>query len=325
MEYDIINKYINFVKKELLEFFRLVIGDKYPKNACKMLIYKYVDVRYFNESNYASTRDFVARLNKELLDVYNDNKTPEDDEMLKTAVALFGYIQYIDDVYEVEDGYSVVDLLTQDELLKLNLTDETIKELKKWLSEVNKSKNKFFESILSNDFILTQKSVYRKTYLLGLDSNVKVSNLYSEYAIDKAYNAPIINEDKLFIMLIKCSYELLKNAINLDFTRKYIIDIPATLIVKDKKFKRLLSTIDNTLSRKYIHLRVSYTTYINNKSVFDIIIRYGYNVAIIIDESFDGKINTLAIFSYIFVYEDNEFFDIIKDNEDKIGSKIIKM
>jgi hypothetical protein len=245
--------------------------------------------------------------------------------MLKTAVALFGYIQYIDDVYEVEDGYSVVDLLTQDELLKLNLTDETIKELKKWLSEVNKSKNKFFESILSNDFILTQKSVYRKTYLLGLDSNVKVSNLYSEYAIDKAYNAPIINEDKLFIMLIKCSYELLKNAINLDFTRKYIIDIPATLIVKDKKFKRLLSTIDNTLSRKYIHLRVSYTTYINNKSVFDIIIRYGYNVAIIIDESFDGKINTLAIFSYIFVYEDNEFFDIIKDNEDKIGSKIIKM
>jgi len=325
MEYNIISKYIKFVKLELLEFLRLVIGNNYPKKTCKMFISKYIDVRYFNETNYPSTRDFVARLNKELLDVYNENKTDEEDELLKTAVALFVYILYIDDVYEVEDGESVLDLLTKDESLKLNLSNESVKEIKKWLNYYSKSKEKFFDSIVSNDFILVEKSVYRKTYLLGLDSNIKISNLYSEYAIDKAYNTPVINEDKLFIMLIKCSYNLLKNAIGLDFTRKYVIDIPASIVGKDKKFKRLLSTIDNTLSRKFIHLRISYTTYINNKNIFDLIIKYGYNVAIIIDDSFEGKINSLSIFSYIFVYEDNEFFDMIKDNEDKIGSKIIKM
>ena len=325
MEYNIISKYIKFVKRELLEFLRLVIGNNYPKKVCKLFINKYIDVRYFNETNYSSTKDFVARLNKELLDVYNENKTEEDDEKLKSAVALFIYICYIDEVYPIEDGYSVLDLLTQDETLKLNLSDESLKEIKKWLNNYSKTKELFFESILSNDFILVEKSVYRKTYLLGLDSNVKISNLYSEYAIDKAYNSPIINEDKLFIMLIKCSYELLKNAINLDFTRKYVIDIPASIVEKDRKFKRLLSTIDNMLARKYIHLRITYSTYLKNKNLFDLIIKYGYNVGVIIDDSFEGKINSLAIFSYIFVYEDSEFFDIIKNNEDKIESKIIKM
>ena len=325
MEYNIISKYIKFVKRELLEFLRLVIGNNYPKKVCKLFVNKYIDVRYFNETNYTSTRDFVTRLNKELLDVYNENKTSEEDELLKTAVALFIYIAYVDDVYPIEDGDSVLDLLTKDETLKLNLSNESIKEIKKWLNNYSRTKEKFFDSIVSNDFILTEKSVYRKTYLLGLDSNIKISNLYSEYAIDKAYNTPVINEDKLFIMLIKCSYELLKNAISLDFTRKYIIDIPATLVAKDKKFKRLLSTIDNTLARKFIHLRITYSTYIKNKEIFDLIIKYGYNVAIIIDEAFQGKINSLPIFSYIFIYEDSEFFDMIKDNEDKIESKIIKM
>ncbi len=325
MEYNIISKYIKFVKRELLEFLRLVIGNNYPKKVCKLFVNKYIDVRYFNETNYTSTRDFVTRLNKELLDVYNENKTSEEDELLKTAVALFIYIAYVDDVYPIEDGDSVLDLLTKDETLKLNLSNESIKEIKKWLNNYSRTKEKFFDSIVSNDFILTEKSVYRKTYLLGLDSNIKISNLYSEYAIDKAYNTPVINEDKLFIMLIKCSYELLKNAISLDFTRKYIIDIPATLVAKDKKFKRLLSTIDNTLARKFIHLRITYSTYIKNKEIFDLIIKYGYNVAIIIDDTFDGKINSLPIFSYIFIYEDSEFFDMIKDNEDKIESKIIKM
>ena len=325
MEYNIISKYIKFVKRELLEFLRLVIGNNYPKKVCKLFVNKYIDVRYFNETNYTSTRDFVTRLNKELLDVYNENKTSEEDELLKTAVALFIYIAYVDDVYPIEDGDSVLDLLTKDESLKLNLTNESIKEIKKWLINYSRTKEKFFDSIVSNDFILTEKSVYRKTYLLGLDSNVKISNLYSEYAIDKAYNTPVINEDKLFIMLIKCSYELLKNAISLDFTRKYVIDIPATLVTKDKKFKRLLSAIDNMLARKFIHLRITYSTYIKNKNIFDLIIKYGYNVAIIIDEAFDGKINSLPIFSYIFIYEDSEFFDMIKDNEDKIESKIIKM
>jgi len=111
----------------------------------------------------------------------------------------------------------------------------------------------------------------------------------------------------------------------LDFTRKYVIDIPASIVEKDRKFKRLLSTIDNMLARKYIHLRITYSTYLKNKNLFDLIIKYGYNVGVIIDDSFEGKINSLAIFSYIFVYEDSEFFDIIKNNEDKIESKIIKI
>ena len=325
MEYNIISKYIKFVKLELLEFIRLVIGNNYPKKVCKKYISKYIDVRYFNESKYANTRDFVTRLNKELLDVYNEFKTDEEDELLKSSFALFAYIIYVDDVYEVEDGDSVLDLLTSDENLKLNLTNESIKEIKKWLINYSRAKEKFFDGIVSNEFILTEKSVYRKTYLLGLDSNVKISNLYSEYAIDKAYNTPVINEDKLFIMLIKVSDEILKNAISLDFTRKYIIDIPSTLITKDKKFKRLLSTIDNTLARKYINLRFTYSTYQKNKELIDLIIKYGYNVAIIIDDAFKGKISTLAVFSYVFIYEDNEFFDMIKNDEDKIGSKIIKM
>ena len=37
MEYNIISKYIKFVKRELLEFLRLVIGNNYPKKVCKLL------------------------------------------------------------------------------------------------------------------------------------------------------------------------------------------------------------------------------------------------------------------------------------------------
>ena len=48
MNYNIINQYINYFRKEYLEFFKLILRNNYQKNLCSSFIDKYIEVRYYN-------------------------------------------------------------------------------------------------------------------------------------------------------------------------------------------------------------------------------------------------------------------------------------
>ncbi len=48
MDYNVIDKYVIFIKKELLEFFRIVFKNNYKKSICMEFIEKYIAVRYYD-------------------------------------------------------------------------------------------------------------------------------------------------------------------------------------------------------------------------------------------------------------------------------------
>ena len=325
MEYNIINQYINFLTREYSNFFKIILGSKYQKDCSTSLISRYINVRYYNETNYSREKDIINRVNKELVDVFKELVSSDNEDTLKNMVALFGYIVYFDDICDTLDISKLIDMLVDDEDIKISHDDEIKKRLKNWYINLKKGKEKFNNGIVSREFQLLENRIYRKLFQLDLHHNIKISNLYSEFAINKAYNSGVVNEDKLFITYILGSLLVLNNAINLDFSRHYMVDMDSNLFNKDKKIARLLNIINNPLAKKMMHIRISYTDYIKNKEKVNNFISDGYSFGIVIDNSFDGSVDELVLFPYIFISEDNEYYDMLIRKKEYIRSKIIKL
>lgn len=325
MEYNVISRYVDFLKREYHNFFKIMFGDKYQKKLCEPFLDRYICVRYFNETSFTSDKDIISRLNKELVDVYDSVVDDDNEEMIKNIVALFGYIIYFDDVCQVIEEAVLINVLAEDEDITIEHDHNIKKDIKAWYINFKKKKEKFNNTIMTRDFDLIEERLYRKIYYLVLKHNVKISNLYSEFAIDKAYNSGLINEDKLFITLILSSLLVLNNAINMDFSRYYVVDMASSLFNKDKKLNRLFNAINNSLAKRNIAMRISYTDYLNNRDKINKLINDGYAFGVIIDDKFDGNLNELILFSYVFVDEENEYYDVLVSQKDKIKSKIIKI
>ena len=325
MEYNIINEYVKFLMRQYNGFFKIVLGDKYQKKLCDPFLDRYITVRYYNETSYSREKDIIDRLNKELVDVFEEVVDDENEDTLKNIVALFGYIVYFDDIYFVEDISQLIDTLVDDENIKIEHSDNIKKDLKSWYLNLKKLKDKFNSTIITKDFDLIERRLYRKIFQLVLQHNVKISNLYSEFAISKAYNSGLVSEDKLFVTFILGSSLILTSAIILDFSRHYVVDFVSSLFGKEKKMSRLFNIIDNPLAKKFFHLRISYYDYLNNKEKINKLINDGFSFGIIIDDHFDENINELVLFPYIFIREDSEFYDMIVKEKENIKSKIIKL
>lgn len=325
MDYNIIEKYLTFLKKEFLNFFKIVLKHKYQKVLCLPFVEKYLNVRYNNETNYVAEKDIVNRINEELIDVYKELVTDENEETLKNIVALFGYITYLDDIVNIMEEGELLKTLIEDEDIKIDHKEISLDELKTWYLNIKKKKEQFASTIYTKEFELIEKRVYRKTSELNLVQNVKISNLYSEFAIYKAYTTGVVREDKLFITYIMASNIVLNNAINLDFSRRYIVNLENTLFTKVRKFNRLLNTLNNTLAKKYIIIKITYQDYINNKDKIDNLINEGYSFALVLDSSFEGNTNGLILFPYIYISEESEYYDMIVNRKAYNKIKIIKL
>ena len=325
MDYNVIEEYISFNREKYLEFFKIILGSNYQKYLCSIFIDRYINVRYYNETNYLTEKDFVNRINKELVDL--TKKLADDDNIddIKNIVALFGYIIYFDDVGIINHDMELINTLVTDDIIKVEKKDDLKQLIKDWYTSLKKVKEIFNNAISTKDFNLLEKRLYKKLNYLELEHNVKISNLYSEYAIDKAYNSGIVNEDKLFVTYILASSLVLNNAINLDFSRYYLVPIASTLFEKEKKFMRLINVINNPLSKKFISIKILYSDYKKNKSKINNLINDGYSFGIELDEKYTGNTSELVLFPYIFVNEDSPEYEMLMREKERLKSKIIKL
>lgn len=325
MNYNIINEYINFIRGKFLDFFKLILRNRYQKNLCTTFIDKYIEVRYYNETNYLTTKDFIKRVNKELVDLAEKLATEDNVDDVKNIVALFGYIVYFDDVCPVMEEMELINTLVSDEIIKISNKVGLKLFIKQWYLEIKDAKEKFNKAINTREFNIVEERLYRKIYYLVLEHNVRISNLYSEFAIDKAYNTGTVNEDKLFVTYILASSIILNNAINLDFSRFYMVPFASSLFEKDKKCARLLSVLDNPLAKKFISIRITYTDYKRNKKYIDQLINDGYTFGLELDSKYTGESRELVLFPYILADEESEEYMMLMRNKDLLKSKIIKL
>ena len=324
MDYNIVSKYITFIKREYLRFFNIIFHSKYQKKICEPFIDTYIGVRYYNETDYLAIKDFIDRINKELVNL--TEKLADDDNIddIKNIVALFGYLIYLDDAAMIEEDVELIKSLVEDDIVKISNKEETLANLIDWYKLFKDSKESFSNVLVTKDFNLLEKRFYKKLHYLELEHNIKISNLYSEYAIDKAYNSGIISEDKLFITYILASSLVLNNAINLDFSRYYMVPMASTLFEKEKKFNRLINIMDNALAKKFISIRITYSDYKANKKKIDELIANGYSFALELDSKYTGITGELVLFPYILAYEDSPEYEMLERDKERLKSKIVK-
>ena len=323
MDLNIISEYLKFVKKSLLEFYKIIFENKYQKSLIEPFLDKYIDIRYNNETNYHNIKNLTNRVSKELEPLFIELQSDNNISLLKSIYALFGYIMYLDDAIYFDSSKSLIDYLISDNNLKIEGLTLKKDELNKWLRNFTKGKKDFFRVLETNEYILKEKRIQRGYYNLSLEQNVKISYLYSDTAINKAFTTGNTYEDSLFVLYILASKLVLENAINLDFSRRYSLEFANSLWKKEKKQKRLLEILNNTLAKKYLEIKISLTTYYETKSLIDKLIKEGYLFSLYLDDTFTGKITELYLFSTIFIYKNNEFFDMIINSKEKIPGRII--
>ena len=325
MNYNIIMQYTDYITKSFLNYFKILFNSKFKKDLTLSFIDLYINVRYYNETNYINIKDFTSRLNKEFIDLIESIGTEDNIQYLKNIVAAFGYLTYFDDLNYVYEEVEVIDALIGDKIVKLEDNKDLKNELKNWLSEFKKGKEVFNDTLNTKYFNLIEDRLYRKLYSLTLTHDVKISNLYSEYAVDRAYNTGIINEDKLFITYIQASLLALNNAINLDFSKHYMLPFASSLFEKEKKFTRLINTINNPLAKKILSIKLNYQDYMKHQSKINELINQGYVFGLELDSKYTGNVTELLLFPYILVYEDSEEYEMLIREKEHLKSRIIKL
>ena len=316
-----IENYIKYFESFLLNYYRIILGNGYDKKLLLPFIEKYVDVRYYNNSVYSRGYSFINKLNAELKNVAKEIIKQESDleNEVKEIFSLFGYILYIDDCSEYDSLNSLIKTIGDD----IKLSSEKLNELKNAISDFIKARKDFFTIYEDKNFNIDLKRVARNVKKVEIKQNCKLSPIYSDWAIDKAYNSGTVLENKQYLLYLMLSGYILKNTIELNFSEQYIVDFPESLFAKEKKINKYTKVLDNKVVKPRVHFRFSYATYTKNRDKINAFINNGFNVAIVLDDTYDENLKILDIFSYVFIYEKYEYYDIVIENKDKINTKII--
>lgn len=319
---SMLNIYFNYIENSLYTYFKFLLGKDYKYKIVRLFIEKYIDVRYYNNSIYKD-KNLADKLGKEFKLIAKEliKEDEEDSDLIKNICALFGYVLYFDDYCDYADLGVLVDSLFDEEYVKVS---PNIKgEFTSFIKETISKKESYHNLFRTNNFKLEYKRLKRNLVKVNINNSIEISKLYSDYAKDKAFNEGIINEDKRYVLIRMLSEEILLNSIKGDYSLKYVIDLPESFFDKQKKFKRLISMLDNDLIKDHISLKVTYEEYIRNKDIINNSISSGINYSLELDKTFDNDFNCFVLFKNVIVYEYLDCYDIIIDDKESFNTSIV--
>lgn len=314
MATNISNDYVNFVKKSITNYTKIIMEKNFNKEIFDTLLNTYINTRYYNyyDSKY---KNYSLNINYYLKDevlklMQTDNQ--KYNELAKKTYLIFKYIIYFDNVLEYDSLDKIVDDIIEFRIKNFELYSESFaKEFTSFVKEDNKRKKTYLESLKNDKLILTNtKTNKSNVFFANLLPTMTFPKIYSNYSINKVYNEGIINEDKLFITYHLVNKELLLNAIKGIYDIKYIVDFPLSILEKKDKTTRLLNTINSEVTRDNVIMNITYSNYLNNKESIESMIKDGYKFSVILDDKYDCQEESkiwLSIFSYIILDKDTPF------------------
>ena len=320
----VFSEYVKFVDTFLINYFKLLLSTKYEKGLVKPFIDKYIDVRYYNK--YVVKDDkFTNRLNKELNNIAKEllEENSGKEDKIKNVFALFSYVLYIDGCLHYSDLNVLLKTLFSDKNITLEYSDATKKELNSSIREYINKKVAFFKLFNAEEFYLKGRKYTENVYHVDLGQNCNVSKLYSEYAVEKAYNSDVVFENRTYLTILMCSSKILSEAISLNFNNTYVVDFPASLLEKPKKIIRFLIALDDDLLRTKICIKFSYRDYKEYKKDIKNLINQDYSVCLELDETYDIDFDDLFLFTYVIVHKKYKYYQNVIDNKDEVKTNII--
>lgn len=307
----VVEEYIEFSKKNILKYLKLILEKYYDKEIVESLVETYINIRYYNIDQ--KTKNLEKNINYYLKQKVTEI-LDEKEEKIKIIFYTFKYILYFDNVKEYDNLKNLIEEIVEYRKSISLENDEFKDEITKLIKENEKRKQKYLEAFKSDHFLLDQiKTNKKNVYFVELKNNIKFKKIYSSYSINKVYNSGLVNEQKDFIIYYQISIEILKNAIIGNFNQEYIVDFPLSILEKKQKTIRLFNIIDNEMIKNNLILKFTYFSYLENKDQINEWIKEGYKVAIIIDEKYNYEEKEkmwLEIFNYIIVDQEKKgFFD----------------
>lgn len=330
MTINIMNQYIEITKKQINTYLKLIFGRNFNKQYCDTFMQKYISIRYYNfydnDINRTVRKKIIEHLKQTEEDIVINHIA--DRELIEKMRIFFYYVLYFDNVIYYKDLRKKVEQISKlknkilDSKTK-NIEDDLYSKMKEYMDEKEELINKFN----SDEFKLKITNYPDKTniYRVNLKHNIKFPPEYSEYAINKAFNIGIINEDKLIIEYYLITLHILKDILKLNFKKRYIVEFAPSILKKPKKIKSLLNIIENGAIQDKLYLKIRYKQFTENKDTIYELMRNGYKFSIILDNSFDvnfKNIESLKMFEVIIINKSLKNYEQLIENKKYMNNVI---
>lgn len=325
MTINIMEKYLEITKKQINSYLRLVFGRDFNKKYCDSYTEKYINVRYYNyyeaDVNNTIRKKILYQLSQEQESLAINNV--QDRTIIEQMNIFYYYVLYFDNVVHYKDLRKKIEQIGKLRKKLLNKSSEKFEE-ELYLSMKNyiEQKKEFIEKFESDEFYLKVSNYPDKlnVYRINLKNNIKSPIVYSEFAIKKAFETGTINEDKLIVEYYLTTIKIVQDLIKHNFKKKYIVEFACSLLKKPKKLNNLLNIIDNTAIQEKICIKIRYENYIQYKEKIQELMKNGFNIVLILDNSFDvnfKNIESLRLFKYVILNKNLKHYEKIKSEKIK--------
>ena len=133
----------------------------------------------------------------------------------------------------------------------------------------------------TKDFEITLKKLDDTMYRVKLLYNFDFPEIFSKEIIEETFETDVIGEDRLFVEYPMIANEVLKEILNGNFSRIYVVDFAESLLKKKKKLEQLLEILENQAAQDKIYFEIKFEDFVKNKKEVFEIIKRGFKFALV--------------------------------------------
>ena len=322
-------EYVETAKKNIYKYLKFIFKKDYDQEVAEVYVENYINARYYNLSYKEASRAFYLRIKENLLKVMEEllekNEKQKQrtnnyvvyrqkEKIIQNMFTAFDYIFFFDKVRDIENMKriksieDVIDKLYQkrenEYLIKerVNTKEEFTELVKTNMEKAEDFLNKYFAD-KTFELAIKRAPNQNNVYDIELISNVTIPMIYSNTAIQLAFNSELISEDRLLPEYTLLSLIIARDIVEANFKDQYIVEFTTTLLKKKQKIKQVLEIINDPAIQDKVNLKIPYEDLPKyKKEVFELI-KEGYKFALELDNSLKdaAEIEKLSMFSYIIV------------------------
>lgn len=313
---NIAQNYINYIEKKYKKILSLLLGKNYVAKTTTLFLKEYINVRYYEKLDLEQ-EDLKETILENLNDLKEFLSRKKTTNCLENIIPCFNFIFSIDNV---DNNINI------DECLK-DLEESVKQEIIEIAKEIEVKRNKYFSLLGDNKFTLDEQlvSIIKKINITSLSYDIKFSKLFSDYAIEKAYNSGTTNENKLYVEYAMTAFKILIAKFNNQKVGHYIIEFTPEILSKNKKLHQLIDIIDNPLTKNHISMKILYSDYLKYIEYIQEFIKKGINISLVLDDAFPCDkvhLEELVIFDKVLIDMKYKCYDYIRNNKKNIKSNV---
>lgn len=196
---NIIETYINFTEKNILEYLKMILEINYDKKIATELTKSYIDARYYNYGDSENVKTFNKKVFNSLKLQYErlKQKYPKKATLILETFNLFNYIFYIDGLKKDRTLEQVAKSVFLRRVKKYKIQNEEdktfIKEFLKRLEDDNLKRKEYLKQFNTDKFelIIKKDNFMDNIFNVSIKSNVKFKDIFKDEAIERVFNKRI--------------------------------------------------------------------------------------------------------------------------------------